>query len=1371
MPLEKRSFMGGMNKDVDVRLIKNPDYIDALNVRAATSVDGTIGSLENIEGNVEVPFDFYSTDPETFFVNDNGLYEEINPSTVFYQKVIRIQGWEQTNQAYNFSLFSVGPNGNVLIGEFNWNGNIGHTFTSSYLNSQFSSVGPFNSGINVYDINTGNQFTASVKLLSFGQNSVLHGGYFDIVIECDVAGVNFDLSISSNVDSDNLIYTYGEQGVGVPISVSENLSAFLLPGFDTGGVFNTDTNDDGVVVSPDGTLYEVGNRTVWRITFIGEEPTSPTSFDEVTIFSYRENMNPADETFEFEFEPFLTINQGTFSSGEFQFDSNQNNLAAFLHDQFSESKSVLCDGLPLNFNIDPEKFFLTFSENATFDSNNNFFSIVVVGPVGVKFKLALLDSSENLMVALQPGNEFTDGETDFATIFGNGTFMTLNNYQIVDNSIEITNSIVDSYDTLQLELENQIQQYYYLDQQLSALNVQNNNLQQQLTNQIELTATANQELADTEANLALANQALSSANSTISSLGQANDNLQEQNDAMLIEIATLNEDLDSLSNQLNDIQSQLNIAQGNLADEQVLTAEQVVTIASLNEDLVAARDAILALNVVHADQLASLQAELGGEISGLQTANENLETLLNSTNQMVAQYLLDMEDQDNAHAAAIAQLTSDHEEAVDDLISQHEQALADAESADQAAQDALQAQFDEDLAALTAQHNDAVQALDFQITSLSTQVSDQSNTITNLQSSVGELVNTVFDLQEQLEELRISDAIIVAKLNEYEGFYQSIKNAYNSSLILFDALSLSNQIIYEEDFSSSSDFSNEWLFYEDLFDDSITSISSYNNGVISNPSGYEQNGYLKLHTNVNSYTAARLPYSSFQASGGWQHGSEVVIQMNFEVVSTVEFMSLPSGFNIRITNMWDESNEFDYADTFYIPYTLTLAGGQNNNIGFSHSFTVNDPNNEYINEKSNVTIVIPPVADHVEIRLTNIRVGNDSQEMFSFNLNNLVPEAEENYLNMYNDVNTVVLDWQNSGLDSLEEFIGTSSFGLTYQQILDTTIRGYLEGINSNSTIGGRLQAYADAVFSFNSSVQQQIYNQYLLYALASTVDISALEAQQEQYQFHVDLLRSELDYRQNQIEGLEFQLGNAMDTIEIYAGMSHNPILDNLLIGENVVSGIFSIVGPEPGLISEWSSPPYLFALNGDLGIRPKWRINGEDVFGDTIVILTYQEVTQLFNEPHSATNNICTYITNRYSNNQAIEFEIPGGNYPTQVMHIIFGNFDENTTEFGPEMKPTITAGVEWTSDTYQAAAAPNVISQKVDFFQISALQILFYFNEQEADNITFSDEIYLNRFQENQDGAVLWVGDRPQAPYYMVKAVDHMINYADESGAIIV
>ena len=92
MAQDKRTFMGGMDKDQDVRLIKNPDYINALNVRVVSSADGTIGSLENIEGNEEVPFNFYSTDQDVYVVNDNGLYEEINPSTVFLSKSYKNRG-------------------------------------------------------------------------------------------------------------------------------------------------------------------------------------------------------------------------------------------------------------------------------------------------------------------------------------------------------------------------------------------------------------------------------------------------------------------------------------------------------------------------------------------------------------------------------------------------------------------------------------------------------------------------------------------------------------------------------------------------------------------------------------------------------------------------------------------------------------------------------------------------------------------------------------------------------------------------------------------------------------------------------------------------------------------------------------------------------------------------------------------------------------------------------------------------------------------------------------------------------------------------------------------------------------------------------
>ena len=1345
MPLEKRSFMGGMNKDGDVRLIKNPDYIDALNVRAATSVDGTVGSLENIEGNVEVPFEFYSTASETFFVNDNGLYEEINAATVFYQKVIRIQGWEQNNSSYNFSLFSVGPNGNILVGEFNWSGNTGNTFTSFYLNSQFSSVGPYNSSINVYDINTGDQYTASVKLLSFGQNAMLHGGYFDIVIECDVAGVNFDLSVSSNVDSDDLIYTYNQEQNGIPITASENLSIFLLPGFDTGGVYNSDANDDGVVISPNGTFYEVGNRTVWRIVIQGQQPTS-SGFDEINIYSYRENLNPANQDENYEFLPFLTIDQSTFSSGDYEFDSNQNSLSAFFHNEFSEDKSVLCDGLPLTFTIPAENFFLTFSENATFDGTNDF-SIIVVGPVGVKFKLALANSSETLNQAFANGNVMIgNGAVDFSTIFNNGSFITLHNYQIVENSIEITSSILDSYDSLQSELEHQLQIYGELYQISVELNSENNNLEQQLTDQIALTAEALEELASTESSLAIANQALGQANNTITTLGQANDQYQEQNDALFIEIASLNNDLDEIGDQLNQVEAQLNIALGNLEAEQALTAEQVITIAGLNADLIAAADAFVAVNIVHGDALFDLQQELGGEIESLQSANNDLEILLANSNNMMLGYLQDLQDQNDAHAAEIAQLTLDHNHEVAVLIAQHEQALDDAEDADQAAQNAIIQDFTLAMDNLTAQHNAAVTALEFDITSLNTQVADQGVTINNLYSNIQELNNDIDALQAQLDEQRISDAIIVAKLNEYNEFYQSITESYNSSLTLFNTLSLSNQIIYEEDFSSSSDFANEWLLYQGIYEDVLNPLSSYNNSVISNPSGYENDGYLKLpndsgttgqYGSVATYSAVRLPYSSFQVSSGWQHGSEVAIQMSFEVVNTGnQFQSIPSGLTIYVTNQWDDANNWDDISSDYgfnIPYSLTLGNGQNNPIAFSHSFIVNDPNNEFINQNSNITILIPPVSEGIEIRLTNIRVGNDSQEMFAFHLNNQVPQSQEFYLERYNEVNTFILNWQSFGLDTLSEFVSES----VYNNILDKLIPGYSDNPNlsSNYTIGGRLQSYADAVFNFINAVQQQIYSQYTLYALASNVDVSALQSLQSQHQQQINLLDQQINEQENTIEDLESQLDDAINATNAVSSLGSPYVLDNILLGDNIVAGTWGLRGPEIGITSEWSTPSFFHTPGVYCGIMPVWTINGEDVYGEDIVFITPQELDALRDEPYSSTNNICYYITSKFTNGQAIEFEIPEGGYPTQVMHIVFANFDENTTQLTSSApNPTISAGVDLNDPLI------NVDSLS-DFFELGMVQILLYYNQNEGDNITFSDDIYLKRFAEATSGSILW------------------------------
>tara|TARA_Y100001938_G_scaffold151001_1_gene244995 strand:+ start:606 stop:4739 length:4134 start_codon:yes stop_codon:yes gene_type:complete len=1374
MPLDKRSFLGGMNKDGDVRLIKNPDYIDALNVRAATSVDGTVGSLENIEGNEVVPFDFYSTESETLFVNDNGLYEEINPATVFYQKVIRIQGWEQNNSEYRFTLLSVGPNGNIPIGEFNWSGNINHTFTAQYLYSQFSSVGPYNSGINVYDVNTGDQYTASIKLLTFGQNAMLHGGYFDVVVECDVAGVNFNLGVSVSLNSTGgerysppglpdiqYTYTFSEDS-SIPITPSENVSIMLLPSFDTGGVYNSDANDDGVVISPNGTFYEVGNRTVWRITFVaGEEPTSPAGFPIVNVFSYRENLNPADENNEYEFEPFLTIDPSTFSSGEFEFDSNQNKLSAFLHEEFSQSKTILCDGLPLDFLVNSDNFFLTFSENATFNGENNF-TVIVVGPVGVKFKLALGFSYHSINNILSQAEGFDVGESDVLTVFGNGTMMTLDSYQIVENSIEITDSIINDFATLQEELAHQIQIYGEQEQTLIELNITNNNLETDLNNQIALTALANAELFSTESSLEIANSVISDHVSTINEMAQSLDFYQEQNDAMLIDIANLEADLDDVNDQLNQIQSQLSIALDNLEAEEDLTASQVITIAELNADLIEAADAIAAINVAHGSDLAALEAELGAEITLLQNAKDNLEFLLEEANQTIAQYIQDLQDQDDDHAAEVAQLTLDHQHEVAVLIAEHQQALDDAEDADQDAQDALQAQFDQDLADLTAQHNAEVQALEGDITSLTTQVSDQGTTIANLQTNIYELGQQIEGLQEQVNSNVISDSIIVSILDNYNQIYFETTRSYNLSLEAYNALNIDNQVIYEEDFSTTSDYENEWNFYDNVYFSAVGNI-------ISLPSFlFEQNGYLQAVSGTGTYGAFRLPYSSFQNSAAWVHGAEITLSITFEVVSTSGSTPIPANKSVQITNQWDTTGDYDLSEEVVIDESYNLTpGGLNNPDPFLHTFTV--VNNtvgfqgNYLDKYANIVIVFPPIPNqNIQYRITDIRMGNDSQEMFAFNLNNLVPGRRDFYLERYNEANDTILDWQNSGLDTLSEFIDEE---IVYNNFLSKVIPGFLDdpNLSSNYTLGGRLQRYVEAVTDFSNAVTTQLYNQYNLYVLASNADISALEAMQQSHQVTVSTLEGNIAAQELYIEELQFQYDNAIFTIENMVNFNpdNNVALKSIITEENIVSSAYMIKGPEPGSSDFPNGIDFYGAQNYSEGIsiNPSWTINGETVGGDKVTLVSQQEYIDLCTQPISPTNNICYYITNRFNNNQPIEFEIPGGGYPTQVMHIMFLNFDENTQELNSSVTPVTNIGIDITNAFFLQEGVESID----DAFEVPMIQMLIYFNEDEADNVTFSDELYISKFEDGVNGTILWYGNYNGQPYHIAKPYIQLINSA--------
>ena len=1350
MAQDKRTFMGGMNKDVDIRLIKNPDYINALNVRVVSSTDGTIGSLENIEGNEEVPFNFYSTDQDVHFVNDNGLYEQINPSTVFYQKVIRIEGWEQVNVNYNFSLYSISPNGNVLIGEFNWVGNNGHNFTSQYLNSQFGGIGNFSSDIIVYDNNTGAEYTASVKLLAFGSNAALNGGYFDIIIECDTPGVNFSLSASSSFNPGEFSYSYSE-GSSVPISSNENVSISLLPSFETGGSYNAEATDQGFVISPDGAPYQVDNRTVWTITFAGSEPTSPESFTEINVYSYRSNLNPGEQNETFESRVLFTIDPNLFNTGgAHEFDSNQNNLAEFLHSEFSESKVILCDGLPLDFTLPSDSFFLTFSETQSFD-NSIVFKVLVVGPVGVRFKLALAQSSEFLNQALSEADDLGVAGIDSSTLFNNGSLVILNAFQIVENSIAITDSIISTFDSIQDELNNTISNFEELTTQMGQLITTNNNLESDLEVQQGLTATALANLADTQDQLAaanLANAQLESANSELTDL-----NFDQANNLL------------SAASQISGLEDNLAILQSDYAQLQETLLDEQATSSDYYSQLIACQSDVASMTLSHADTIANIEATLGEEIDDLTLANSNLQSALDGANDLNVSLINEATNTQNAHTAQLNQIAIDHQAAIDGIILDYTGQLSEQQTfyegqlatqqldyegqlttqeEDYEAQIAsIQAQAEDDINAANATAQAQIDELESQIDGLNSEIASQDATILGNQATIQQLNNQISELQEQIANLVISDLIVETTLQNYDDLYTSLSNLYNDSFFVFNALSITNASVYEEDFSSVSDFSNEWVFYNVdwmNFDETPSPITDVSGGSYSNALlDVENDGYLKIPTRTNNYTAARLPYNSFQNAGGWQHGSEITITLTFDVVNNSTTPGQGS-FNyldpvrVYITNEWDNTGEFENAtdSAFFQQYdVVSNAGGSGqynvvNANPFSLTYTVVDDNlDNFLDRLCNITILVEPVPNtDIEVRLIDIRLGNTAQEMFSFDLSNTVPIRRDSYLELYNEYNTYVLEWQNSGLDSLEDFVGTSQYGA----ILNRVIPGYNDNPNLSEayTIGGRLQKYAEAVIDFSSSVQTQIYQQYLSYTVASGLvpeDIAdTISFNDEQ----ILELQSQLEAAQGEIAQLEQDL--------IY--VQQNP--GTFLTGPNIGATVLTIMGdrgaqspdlsPDNTLMSQnaiWSFDPV--PPGGFLELPIIFLIDGQEQTVDTFDFLSGAELDALQYEPYSETNNLVYYITNRFQNGQTIDFQIPGGEYPTQKLNILFANFNEDSSPLSGECPfITLNAGINIEGEPF---AQIEDIDSLDDLYNYRALQVIFYFDQSLGNNVG-TDDVYFKR-----------------------------------------
>lgn len=1254
MAQDKRTFLGGMNKDVDTRLIKNPDYIDALNIRVASSTDGTIGAVENIEGNEEVPFEFYSEGQDSLFVNDNGLYQQVNPATVFYQKVVRIQGWESVNQNYSFTLYSLTDNGDasgygtIPIGEFSWTGNEARTATTQYLYSQFSGVGGLNTGINVYDINTNAQYTASVKLLSFGQNSLLSGGYLDIVIQCDVAGVDFHLGASSNLFNprqdgnfyeripDRFTYTFDEDS-DVKITSSGDASISLLSSFETGGLYNADANDDGILISPEGQIYEMGNRTVWKIDFYGDQPTSPTPFEEVTIYSYRENLEILDSPTEYEATPFLTIKSSDFAEdAEFEFDSTKTSFSKYLVKEFSEDKAVLCDGLPLDFNLGSDNFFLTFSGQDEFSSDSGFQrSVIIYGPVGVNFKLALADSSEFLYQVLNPNQDVEDS-IDTAEIFNNNSIIRLQNLQVAQNSINITDSITNHINDLQYSLDDATNNYFIAYNNNMELSVDYNNLQQDLEDQIALTSAAEDQIA------ALTAQN-SDLNNNIQGLNQAYDFLENASNAYLSNFNVLNSSIQQLTEAVDDLDAGLvpiiDIAlpvEGAQTNFNTLAQSIISLITKQNQLFVTYQSFIADFNETFADEISD---------AGQVPAADSLHLII-VVEDIIANITATLTDQFDSELSSTIQ---DYQNEIDNL------------------QDTYETQLDAQLSDYTADLNNLETQYNAQISGLENQVHILEFTLGNLQDELSEANSTISSLQETIDNLVISDLISRQVLDNTHSTFTSINSLYNNTLSLYNTLSVTNQVIYEEDFGTVGSFQDHWALYKNIFSGySPTPISTTSNLFgnligISNPSGYEFPGYLKMPIEPDYHTAVRLPFFKFDNSSAWQVGSEMTIRIEFDIVNTSDGPGanpLPSDYSVMVTNEWNSSPDGFYAQAPYAfekSHKITNGTVKNNNP-FTHTFeVVDDGGDSFSGRLKNITIIaspLPSLSDDIEVRITNVRISNDSQEMFAFSNIEPADNTRENYLSLYSEIENVIVG---SGEDSIEDFLGDTN---DYQEFLGNLIPGYIEG---NSSLPALLDAFTAEVVAFTSSVQDQFASRLELYVDALGADTSNLGSDINTAFQQIQQQANEINDLQAEINSLNNQLSTGLNSIT------------GLFNGPNFVTTLYNIVGPEPALGQplfgsttgqlNYSISTALYSIPPEgVGFIPRWRINGSVVEGDTITLLSFNEYNNLKNNGWSATNNIIYYITNRFQNNQAIDIEIPGGQYATQKCHIVFANFDNN-------------------------------------------------------------------------------------------------------------
>lgn len=350
MAQDKRVFTGGMDKDSEPRLIKPGDYRDALNIRNVASSDSTSGSVENIEGNRLVPYDFTEEEINSVQIIDEGIVAEVPQEEIIYEQILIVSGRELPNTKYSFVAHSYNEEGELIqiFGTGEWEGNGNRTASAAYLYSKFGPNGTLSTGITIINKDTGESGTAHAEV-DFTSTTVLDTGStgqpLRITIIADEPNFDFDLDFTSEFSSEfNELWSStvneGIFGANGHLNITTNGGVYI------GSELAFEVADPEEIFTGDPLPPISDDVTQWMFEVGGEEPTTGQTFDYETgaidVFSFTEKL---DET-GYDVLPFFSLAGGLFDSGAtYEFDAQQDSISEALTDKFSSLESpVLVPG-------------------------------------------------------------------------------------------------------------------------------------------------------------------------------------------------------------------------------------------------------------------------------------------------------------------------------------------------------------------------------------------------------------------------------------------------------------------------------------------------------------------------------------------------------------------------------------------------------------------------------------------------------------------------------------------------------------------------------------------------------------------------------------------------------------------------------------------------------------------------------------------------------------------------------------------------------------------------------------------------------------------------------------------------------------------